>query len=40
MITVSGFSDPDGKPGGLGPKPCWASHDDMFLSFTNYGSCS
>lgn len=37
VITVSGFSDSDGKPGGLGPKPCWASHDDMFLSFTNYG---
>jgi subtilisin family serine protease len=37
VITVSGFSDSDGKPGGLGPKPCWASHDDEFLSFTNYG---
>lgn len=38
VITVSGFSDSDGKPGGLGPKPCWANRDDMFLSFTNYGS--
>jgi subtilisin family serine protease len=38
VITVSGFSDSDGKPGGLGPKPCWANHDDMFLSFTNYGA--
>ena len=37
VITVSGFSDSDGKPGGLGPKPCWANRDDMFLSFTNYG---
>ncbi len=37
VITVSGFSDSDGKPGGLGPKPCFADHDDMFLSFTNYG---
>lgn len=38
VITVSGFSDSDGKPGGLGPEPCWANHDDMFLSFSNYGS--
>lgn len=37
VITVSGFSDSDGKPGGLGPKPCWANRDDMFLSFTNFG---
>jgi subtilisin len=37
VITVSGFSDSDGKPGGLGPRPCWANHDDEFLSFTNYG---
>jgi subtilisin len=38
VITVSGFSDSDGKPGGLGPEPCWAKRDDMFLSFSNYGS--
>ena len=38
VITVSRFSDSDGRPGGLGPKPCYASHDDMFLSFTNFGS--
>ena len=37
VITVSGFSDSDGKPGGLGPKPCYANRDDEFLSFTNYG---
>jgi subtilisin family serine protease len=37
VITVSGFSDSDGKPGSLGPKPCFASRDDMFLSFTNFG---
>ncbi len=38
VITVSGFSDSDGKPGSLGPKPCWANRDDMFLSFTNFGA--
>jgi len=38
VITVSGFSDSDGRPGGLGPKPCFANRDDEFLSFTNYGS--
>lgn len=37
VITVSGIADSDGKPGGLGPKPCFAARDDMFLNFTNYG---
>ncbi|MFT4037733.1 MAG: S8 family serine peptidase [Thermomicrobiales bacterium] len=37
VITVSGIADSDGKPGGLGPKPCYADRDDMFLNFSNYG---
>ena len=37
VITVSGIADSDGKPGGLGPKPCFADRDDTFLNFTNYG---
>ncbi|MCA9880830.1 MAG: S8 family serine peptidase [Thermomicrobiales bacterium] len=37
VITVSGIADSDGKPGGLGPKPCFATRDDVFLNFTNYG---
>ncbi len=38
VITVSGITDSDGQPGGLGPKPCYGDHDDVFLSFSNYGS--
>lgn len=37
VITVSGITDSDGKPGKLGPKPCFAKSDDRFLNFTNYG---
>lgn len=38
VITVSGITDSDGQPGGLGPKPCYGDHDDVFLSFSNYGA--
>jgi subtilisin len=38
VITVSGIADSDGKPGSLGPKPCFAKKDDRFLNFTNYGA--
>jgi subtilisin family serine protease len=38
VITVSGIADSDGKPGALGPRPCFAKRDDMFLNFSNYGN--
>lgn len=38
VITVSGITDSDGQPGGLGPKPCYGDQDDVFLSFTNFGA--
>ncbi len=38
VITVSGISDSDGQPGGLGPKPCYGDHDDVFLPFSNFGA--
>lgn len=38
VITVSGIADSDGRPGRLGPKPCFAEKDDMFLNFTNFGA--
>jgi len=38
VITVSGIADSDGKPGHLGPRPCFAKNDDRFLNFTNYGA--
>lgn len=37
VITVSGITDSDGQPGGLGPKPCFGDRDDVFLNFTNFG---
>ncbi len=37
VITVSGIADSDGKPGRLGPRPCFADKDDMFLKFSNFG---
>jgi len=37
VITVSGIADSDGKPGHLGPRPCFAKSDDRFLNFTNFG---
>lgn len=38
VITVSGITDSDGQPGGLGPKPCFGDRDDVFLSFSNFGA--
>jgi subtilisin family serine protease len=38
VITVSGITDSDGQPGGLGPKPCYSDQDDSFLSFSNFGA--
>ncbi|MCC7021943.1 MAG: S8 family serine peptidase [Thermomicrobiales bacterium] len=38
VITVSGIADSDGKPGALGPRPCYAKRDDRFLNFSNYGN--
>lgn len=37
VITVSGISDADGLPGGLGDNPCFGSKDDVFLGFSNFG---
>lgn len=38
VITVSGISDSDGAPGGLGgPEPCSGTPDDTFASFSNFG---
>ncbi|RIL10567.1 MAG: hypothetical protein DCC75_04070, partial [Proteobacteria bacterium] len=38
VITVSGITDSDGQPGGLGPKPCFGDRDDVFLNFSNFGA--
>lgn len=36
VITVSGYSDTDGRPGGAGA-PCDGFNDDVFAPFSNYG---
>jgi subtilisin family serine protease len=36
VITVAGYSDTDGRPGGLGPT-CDGFSDDTFAPFSNYG---
>lgn len=38
VITASGLSDTDGMPGGLGPAGCDGEADDVFASFSNFGS--
>jgi len=37
VITVSAFTDVDGKPGGKGVSTCTNDSDDTFASFSNYG---
>lgn len=36
VITVGGFSDSDGAPGGLGGPSCFGA-DDTYLGFSNFG---
>ena len=38
VITVSGFADTDGQPGGLGPESCLGDADDTFSFFSNFGA--
>lgn len=37
VITVSGFADSDGAPGGKGKRTCSHHEDDTFLSYSNFG---
>jgi len=37
VITVSAFTDLDGKPGGEGVSTCTTDSDDTFAPFSNYG---
>jgi len=37
VITVSAFTDFDGRPGGQGVSSCSSGHDDTFASFSNFG---
>jgi subtilisin family serine protease len=38
VITVSAFTDVDGKPGGQGVSTCTNDGDDSFAGISNYGS--
>ena len=38
VITVSAFTDFDGKPGGEGASTCTNDSDDTFANFSNYGA--
>jgi subtilisin len=37
VITVSAFTDVDGKPGGEGESSCTKDDDDTFAAFSNFG---